>query len=90
VTKGERLIWELFEMVREVMPATAQNAERFNLWAAKFHEMEHPETPPVPAAEPLPEPEPEVDEPDEPEPDEPAADPHEHGVPSRPPKRKKR
>jgi len=39
--KGEELIWSLFEMVRELMPPTAANAERFQRWAEKFHELEH-------------------------------------------------
>ena len=38
---GEELIWSLFEMVRELMPPTAANAERFQRWAEKFHELEH-------------------------------------------------
>jgi hypothetical protein len=40
MSKGERLIWELFEMVRELMPATAANSERFQRWSEKFHELE--------------------------------------------------
>ena len=39
--KGEELIWSLFEMVRELMPPTAANSERFQRWAEKFHELEH-------------------------------------------------
>jgi hypothetical protein len=76
MTKGERLIWELFEMVRELMPPTAANAERFQKWSEKFHEMEvasEDSHQPVDVAD--------ADE------DEPGADPHEHGVPTR---RKKR
>jgi len=43
MTKGERLIWQLFEMVRELMPVTEVNTRRFTEWAAQFHQMEHPE-----------------------------------------------
>ena len=72
MTKGGRLIWELFEMVRELMPPTAGNAERFQRWSERFHEMEGVE---APAAEPV------VED------DEPAEttheDPHEHGLPTR-------
>ena len=70
--KGEELIWELFEMVRELMPVTAANTERFQKWSEKFHEMEGVE---APAAGPV------VEE------DEPAEDPHEHGAASRRKKR---
>ena len=73
MTKGGRLIWELFEMVRELMPPTAGNAERFQRWSERFLEMEGVEG--APAAEPV------VEE------DEPAEDPHEHGLPSRRKKR---
>jgi len=72
--KGEELIWELFEMVRELMPPTAVNAERFQRWSEKFHELEHGvEAASEDAHQP-------VDVADHDEPDE---DPHEHGVPSR-------
>jgi len=40
MTKGEKLIWELFLFVRELMPATADNTRRLAEWAAHFHEME--------------------------------------------------
>ena len=46
MTKGERLIWELFLMVKEVnakVGVTAADTERQNEWAKVFHEMEHPE-----------------------------------------------
>ena len=80
MTKGERLIWELFEMVRELMPATAANTERFQRWSAKFHEMELGGGDDQAQA---------VDTADhDAEDDEPAEDPHEHGVPTR--RRKKR
>ena len=64
--KGEELIWELFEMVRELMPPTAVNAERFQRWSERFHEMEGAE--PAPAAVE------ETEADDE--------DMHEHGAPS--------
>ena len=75
MTKGERLIWQLFEMVRELMPVTAANTERFQKWSEVFHEMEHggPETDPSRSAAP----EKQADEPEEHE------DPHEHGSPTR-------
>ncbi|HKD77905.1 MAG TPA: hypothetical protein VKB76_20530 [Ktedonobacterales bacterium] len=80
MTKGERLIWELFEMVRELMPVTEANTKRFTEWSAKFHEMEvgvsgddaHQA---VDTADH------DADE------DEPGEDPHEHGAP---PRRKRR
>jgi hypothetical protein len=53
MTKGERLIWDLFMKVREVLPATAANATWATMWAAVFHEMEHP--PPLEAKSPEPE-----------------------------------
>ena len=67
MTKGGRLIWELFEMVRELMPPTAGNAERFQRWSERFHEMEGVEAPAVEEEEPV----------------ETHEDPHEHGSPSR-------
>ena len=42
MTKGERLIWDLFMKVREVLPATADNSRWATEWASIFHEMEHP------------------------------------------------
>ena len=33
------LIWELFEMVREALPPTAQNVERAASWAKKYNEL---------------------------------------------------
>jgi len=76
MTKGERLIWELFEMVRELMPVTEANTRRFQDWSAKFHEMEAGSEDAHQA----------VDTADH-DADEDAADvaedPHEHGVPSR-------
>ena len=71
MTKGERLIWELFEMVRELMPTTEANTRRFQEWSAKFHEMEHGAGADPASAAP-------ADEADEP-----AEDPHEHGAPPR-------
>ena len=66
MTKGGRLIWELFEMVRELMPLTEANTKRFTEWSARFHEMEGAE--PAPAAVE------ETEADDE--------DMHEHGAPS--------
>ena len=40
MNKGERLIWELFEMVKELLPVTEANTRRFTEWSARFHEME--------------------------------------------------
>jgi hypothetical protein len=34
------LVWELFLMLREVMPATEANTKRQHEWAARFHELE--------------------------------------------------
>ena len=75
MTKGERLIWELFEMVRELMPVTEANTKRFTEWSARFHEMEVVADDAHQA----------VDVADH---DEVGEDPHEHGVPTR--SRKKR
>ena len=55
MTKGERLIWELFLMVKEVnakVGVTTADTERQNEWAKVFHEMEHPEPAETPAAKP--------------------------------------
>ena len=67
MTKGERLIWELFLMVRELMPATAENTRRHNEWAVMFHEMEHPVDPvqPVQYVEPEHLPQPSADDHDD-------------------------
>ena len=46
MTKGEKLIWELFLMHRDLQAkvgVTAADTERQNEWAKVFHEMEHPE-----------------------------------------------
>jgi hypothetical protein len=46
MTKGEKLIWELFLMVKEInakVGVTAADTERQNEWAKVFHEMEHSE-----------------------------------------------
>jgi len=43
MTKGEKLIWSLFEFVRELMPATAENTARQNEWVRVFQELEHAE-----------------------------------------------
>ena len=75
MTKGERLIWRLFEMIRELMPPTAANTARFTEWAADFHAMEHPEVPPVSEDRHQ-----AVDTADH---EEIAEDPHEHGTPTR-------
>jgi hypothetical protein len=34
------LVWELFLMVRELMPASEANFRRQQEWAARFHELE--------------------------------------------------
>jgi hypothetical protein len=34
------LVWELFLMVRELMPASETNSRRQQEWAARFHELE--------------------------------------------------
>lgn len=41
MTTGEKLLWELFLMVRELMPVTADNTARQNEWARIFHELEY-------------------------------------------------
>jgi hypothetical protein len=47
LSKGEKLIWELFELVREfAVPVTATNTERLNKWAAAFRDMHGPSHPP--------------------------------------------
>jgi hypothetical protein len=61
MTKGERLIWDLFMKVREVLPATADNSKWATEWAAIFHQMEHV----VPAAEPEHLPQPSADDHDD-------------------------
>jgi len=76
MTKGEKLIWELFEMVRELMPVTEANTRRFQEWSARFHEMEVGSEDAHQA----------VDTADHDE--DVADDPHEHGAPER--RRKKR
>jgi hypothetical protein len=75
------LVWELFLMVRELMPASEAATRRQQEWAARFHELEV-------VAERVQV----VDTADHDDDDdnEPAADPHEHGVPARPRTRKKR
>jgi hypothetical protein len=41
LTKPQRqLVWKLFQMVREVLPVTADNARWANEWAARFQEHE--------------------------------------------------
>jgi hypothetical protein len=40
MSKGEKLIWELFVFVRELMPPTAENTARQNEWSRIFHELE--------------------------------------------------
>jgi hypothetical protein len=70
MNKGERLIWELFEMVKELLPVTEANTRRFTEWSARFHEMEVGGDDRHQA----------VDVADH---DEVAEDPHEHGVPTR-------
>ena len=55
MTKGEKLIWELFLMVKDInakVGVTAADTERQNEWAKVFHEMEHPEPAETPAAKP--------------------------------------
>jgi len=77
MTKGGRLIWELFEMVRELMPPTQANAERFQRWSEKFNVMEGgaPLSEDAQAA---------VDTADHDEvQNEAPVDPHEHGTPTR-------
>jgi hypothetical protein len=39
------LVWELFLMLREVMPNNEINTKRQHEWAAKFHELETPTAP---------------------------------------------
>jgi len=61
-------------MVRELMPPTAANSERFQRWSEVFHELEHGSEPSSEDAHQA------VDTADH---DEPAEDPHEHGTPVR-------
>jgi len=49
MSKGEKLIWELFEMVRELLPINAANTERLTKWAQEFRGMHDPAA--APAAE---------------------------------------
>jgi hypothetical protein len=68
MTKGERLIWDLFMKVREVLPATADNSRWATDWAAVFHQMEHPEPEHLPgqgAVEPEHLPQPSADDDDD-------------------------
>ena len=53
-----RLIWQLFLMVREVMPQTADNVARLNEWAQHFHSLEADDTPVPQPREPAPPPPP--------------------------------
>jgi hypothetical protein len=60
MTKGERLIWDLFMKFRELMlklDPTADNTEWATRWAAVFHEMEQPAPHPPPLETKSPEPE---------------------------------
>ena len=61
MTKGERLIWDLFMKVREVLPATPDNSKWATDWAVMFHEMEHP----APTTEPEHLPQPSADDHDD-------------------------
>jgi hypothetical protein len=48
----KNLVWELFEMLREVLPATASNTRRLAKWAEDFHaEVDDPHDP-VPETHP--------------------------------------
>jgi len=40
MTKGGKLIWELFAMLREVASPSAANSKRQSEWAKAFAEME--------------------------------------------------
>jgi hypothetical protein len=59
-------------MVRELMPPTQANAERFQRWSEKFNVMEGSAPDPASSAPPAEEADEEV-----------AEDPHEHGTPTR-------
>ena len=61
MTKGERLIWDLFMKLREVLPATPDNSKWATEWAVMFHEMEHP----TPEVEPEHLPQPSADDHDD-------------------------
>ena len=47
LSKGEKLIWELFLFVRELVPATEDNTKRLTEWARVFHGMHDPAAEPV-------------------------------------------
>jgi hypothetical protein len=68
------LLWDLFLMVRELMPPTEATTRRQQEWAARFHSLD------VEGVHQA------VDTADHDEDDEPdeKQDPHEHGVPHRP------
>ena len=54
LSKGEKLIWELFLFVRDLVPATEDNTRRLTEWARTFHGMHDPaaEAAPEGATEP--------------------------------------
>jgi hypothetical protein len=64
MTKGERLIWELFMKLREVLPATPDLSKWATEWAAVFREMEH-SAPEAKAVEPEHLPQPSADDHDD-------------------------
>jgi hypothetical protein len=45
------LMWELFEMVRDCMPPTAQNVERWAEWAKRYREHNPVSSEPPPQVE---------------------------------------
>jgi hypothetical protein len=59
------LLWRLFEMVKELMPASEANAKRFAEWAAEFHQRDHEPAPVDVATNPQPELDDLMDEPDD-------------------------
>ena len=38
-----KLIWQLFEMIRELLPATHENQQRLAKWSSDFHAAADPE-----------------------------------------------
>jgi hypothetical protein len=69
-----RLIWQLFLMVREVLPPTVDNVARMNDWAQHFHELEADDVP-LPSPQPAPPPAPRVEPENDDEDDEPRRKP---------------
>jgi hypothetical protein len=40
MNEKDKLVWELFLLVKELMPVTAENTRRQNDWAMRFNELD--------------------------------------------------